>query len=177
MERCLATKHKCFISYHGDDRNSVQNFLDEFDDVFIAKELDVTYTDDIIDSTDPEYVMRQVREKYLTDSTVTIVLWGKCTAVRRYVDMEMASSLRDDPVNKRSGLLGINLKSFGTSGKASKRFYDNYSKDDEKDYAVYIPYPETKAGLRNAIQKAYDRRTTRTPDNKQELRQRNGSCP
>ena len=173
----MATKHKCFISYHGDDWNSVQKFLDDFGDVFIAKALDVTYTDDIINSTDPEYVMRQVREKYLTDSTVTIVLWGKCTAVRRYVDMEIASSLRNDPVNKRSGLLGINLKSFGKANKASDRFKDNWGSDDDSDYAKYITYPSSKQQLRNAIQTAYDRRTTREPDNKRALRQRNGSCP
>lgn len=171
----MATKHKCFISYHVDDRNSVQSFLDEFDDVFIAKELGVTDDDDFIDSDDEDYVLRRIRELYLTDSTVTIVLWGKCTKVRKYVDWEIKSSLRDDPNNKRSGLLGINLKSFGTANKASDRFNDNYQADGSL-YAEYIAYPKSKATLRNAIQAAYDKRTTKEPDNKRGLRQRNGSC-
>ena len=172
----MATKHKCFISYHVDDRNSVQNFLDEFDDVFITKELGVTDEDDFINSDDEDYVLRKIRDLYLTDSTVTIVLWGKCTNVRQYVDWEMKSSLRDDPNNKRSGLLGINLKSFGSANKASRRFNDNYNNDNDNDYAKYIAYPNTKADLRSAIQTAYERRTTRDPDNTQPLRQRNGSC-
>ena len=55
--------------------------------------------------------MRKIREKYLTNSTVTIVFIGECTKARKYVDWEIASSLRNDPNNGRSGLLGINLKS------------------------------------------------------------------
>ena len=172
----MATRHKCFISYHVDDRAAVQRFLKEFDDVFIAKELGVTDADDFIDTEDEDYALRRIRELYLTDSTVTLVMWGKCTKFRKYVDWEIASSLRNDPNNKRSGLLGINLKSQRKTGNASSRFNDNWDSDDAKDYARYITYPTSKDALRSAIQTAYNRRTTRDPDNTRALRQRNGSC-
>lgn len=51
--------------------------------------------DDIINSTDTNYVMRRIRELYLKDSTVTIVLMGKYTYTRRYVDWEIQASLRN----------------------------------------------------------------------------------
>ena len=172
----MATRHKCFISYHVDDRAAVQRFIKEFDDVFIAKELGVTDADDFINSKDIDYVLRTIRERYLTDSTVTIVLFGRCTKFRRYVDWEIASSLRNDPNNRRSGLLGINLKPFGAANKGSDRFNDNYNNDAATDYARYISYPATKADLRNAIKAAYDRRTTKEPTNTRALRQRSGSC-
>lgn len=102
---------KCFISYHHDDQKYVDEFVNTFDEkkgVFIARALGVM-DQGIIDSTDTDYIMRRIKEKYLTDSTVTIVLIGKCTWARRYVDWEIASTLRNDPNNKRSGLVAINL--------------------------------------------------------------------
>ena len=83
------------------------------------------------------------------------MLIGECTKARKYVDWEMASSLRNDPVNGRSGLLGINMKSVGSRGLAPPRLYDNYdSEDKEESYALYRTYPSTTQVLRNAIQAA-----------------------
>src|ERR1035441_5985437 len=78
------TRHKCFLSYHRDDIDEVEAFIDSFGEVFIPRVLGVTDEDDFVDSTDTDYVMDCIREKYLTDSTVTIVLIGKCTWARRY---------------------------------------------------------------------------------------------
>lgn len=50
-----------------------------------------------------------IRDKYLADSTVTIVLVGHCTWARRYVDWEVYSSLRRDRNNRLNGLLAITL--------------------------------------------------------------------
>ena len=107
----MAVKHRCFVSYHKVNSTAVKNFVEEFSDVFTAKTVGVTDEDDFINSDDRDYVMRRIREKYLSNTTVTIVLIGECTKARKYVDWEIASTLRDDPVNGRSGLLGINMKS------------------------------------------------------------------
>jgi hypothetical protein len=77
--------HKCFLSYHHEDEVLVQQFIEEFDDrhdVFITR--GIRAPEDIIDSDDTEYVMAQIRKRFLTDSTVTIVLIGKCTWARRF---------------------------------------------------------------------------------------------
>ena len=171
-------KHRCFVSYHEANSIAVRAFIDEFSDVFTAKTVGVTDADDFINSDDSDYVMRRIRENYLSDTTVTIVLIGECTKARKYVDWEIASSLRNDPVNGRSGLLGINMKSLGSQGLAPSRLYDNYSdKDTAASYALYQPYPSTAQGLRNAIQKAFDRRKTQTPVNTRVLFKNNHPCP
>ncbi len=111
-------KRKVFISYHHDhDQDEVEAFLDEFGDSFIAKVIGVSDDDDFIDSKDSDYIMRRIREKYLTDSTVTIVMIGSCTWSRKYIDWEIASTLRDDTNNKRSGLLAITLPSEADGSK------------------------------------------------------------
>ena len=38
----MAIRHKCFISYHQDDEDEVADFIEEFEDVFIPKELGVS---------------------------------------------------------------------------------------------------------------------------------------
>ena len=63
-----------------------------------------------------DYVLRRIREKYLSNTTVTIGLVGECTKARKYVDWEIVSTLRNDPVNGRSGRSGINIGSVGGRG-------------------------------------------------------------
>ena len=174
----MAVKHRCFVSYHKANSTAVKNFLEEFSDVFTAKTVGVTDEDDFINSEDSEYVMRRIREKYLSNTTVTIVLMGECTKARKYVDWEIASSLRDDPVNGRCGLLGINMKSVGSQGLAPPRLYDNYKSTDKAgSYALYNTYPSTAQVLRNAIQTAFDRRGTHKPINTRALFEYNRQCP
>ena len=87
----MAVKHRCFVSYHKVNSTAVKNFVEEFSDVFTAKTVGVTDEDDFINSEDTEYVMRRIREQYLSNTTVTIVLIGECTKARKYVDWEIAS--------------------------------------------------------------------------------------
>ena len=174
----MAVKHRCFVSYHKVNSAAVKNFVEEFAEVFTARTVGVTDEDDFINSEDTEYVMRRIREKYLSNTTVTIVLIGECTKARKYVDWEIASSLRNDPVNGRSGLLAINMKSVGSRALAPPRLYDNYdSKNRAGSYALYQTYPSTATVLRNAIQAAFDRRETHTPNNTRILFKNNRQCP
>ena len=174
----MAVKHRCFVSHHKVNSTAVENFVEEFSDVFTAKTVGVTDADDFIDSEDTEYVMRRIREKYLSNTTVTIVLIGECTKARKYVDWEIASSLRNDPVNGRSGLLGINMKSVGSRWLTPPRLGDNHDSNDKAgSYALYKSYPSTAQVLRNAIQAAFDRRQTHTPVNTRTLFKNNRPCP
>ena len=96
-------KRRVFISHYRGDKNEVDAFIDYFANqqkVFTPYVLGANDNDDFIDSGNPEYVMTQVRKKYLQDTTVTIVLVGSCTHSRRYVDWEIKSSLRQ---GERSG--------------------------------------------------------------------------
>ena len=66
---------------------------------------------DIINSNDADYIMQQIRERHLRTTTVTIVMIGKETWGRKFVDWEIAASLRNTKTTTASGLLAINLPS------------------------------------------------------------------
>ncbi len=161
-------RHKCFISYHHADQDEVDDFVSTFDhdrDVFIARGLGQEMSQDIINSDDVTYVMRRISELYLKDSTVTIVLMGKCTWARRYVDWEIQASLRQGQTVPPNGLLGIKLPSYpASSGQYPGRFNLNLKQSDDQEdcYARWIEYPKRSDTLSSEIDSAFKRRTTHT---------------
>jgi len=167
------SKHKCFVSYHhGNDQDELDEFVDTFGGgTFITK--GITGDEDFINSDNPDYVMRRIREKYISDSTVTIVLLGKCTWARKYVDWEIASSLRNDFKNKRNGLLGIVLDAYDET--LPERFLANWKHNNNDCYAHLHFYPSTARELAEWIEIAFDKRDT-TPDNSLELFKNNKNC-
>jgi hypothetical protein len=178
------TRHKCFISYHHADATEVQRFVATFDetqDLFIARGIGAGMAGDIIDSSNSAYIMSRVREEYLRDSTVTIVLIGKCTWARRFVDWEIASTLRNDLLNRRSGLLGITLPS--TADYAGKQpppcLKDNLDSDIRDGYARWKKYPTSTATLATWIEDAYQARDSRSRlvDNSRQLFGYTRRCP
>jgi hypothetical protein len=174
-----ATRHKCFVSYRVDDLDEVTTFLDSFGSEFIARSVGVTEEDDFVDSTDPEYIKRRIREDYLTDSTVTIVLLGRCTWSRKFVDWEISSSLRDDSINKRSGLLAMPLPSMNNNSVLPARIKDNWVEGDPaSSYAVYASYPTQASVLRARIEEAFAGRIAKADkvNNTNALRQNNAAC-
>ena len=74
--------------------------------VFIDKSVD---TGDIHDSLPDASIREIIRDGYLRESTVTVVLIGKDTKRRKHIDWEIYSSMFDGKVNKKSGILVINL--------------------------------------------------------------------
>lgn len=153
----MSIRRKCFISYHHADANAVERFVRTFDhsgDVFIVRRLG-EMPDDIVDSTDTDYVMRCIRERYITDSTVTIVLAGACTWARRYVDWEIQASLRQPAGGLPNSLLGIKLPTFT---QWPDRLSDNMNSADS--YARWMDYPTSPQDLQAAIEQVLARRTT-----------------
>jgi len=174
-----ATRHKCFVSYHVADIDEVTSFLDTFATEFIPRSVGVTEEDDFVDSTDDEYIKRKIRETYLADSTVTILLLGGCTWSRKFVDWELSSTLRDDSSNRRSGLLAVPLPSRKNTATLPSRVKDNWVEGDSAgSYVEYRSYPTTKSGLRSAIEAAFTARTTKSNkvNNSRALRRANSSC-
>lgn len=175
------TRRKCFISYHHDDEAEVQEFIEEFDhdqDVLIARGIGAHMSGDIINSSNADYIKSQIRQKYLRDTTVTIVLVGKCTWARRFVDWEIGASLRNTSTASRSGLMAITLPSAAEYG--SKRLPDRVADNvnGEYGYAKWWKYPSSSRGLAEMVEEAYDLRSARDHlvDNSRPLRASNSSC-
>ena len=158
-------KRRCFISYHHADEREVQTFLDTYSnaEVFTHRALGLDMANDIVDSNDTDYVMRRIRQQYMQNTSVTIVMVGQNTWKRRYVDWEIAASLRNGFANPANALLGIKLPSYAYGiQQYPDRLNDNLNAQGAADgtpcYARCIPYPTNSAELRAAIEEAHQRR-------------------
>ena len=101
--------HKVFISYHHvNDQPYKDRFLsiNAQHQIFLDQSVD---TGDIDDNLSDEAIREKIRDEYLRDSTVTVVLVGTETNNRKHVDWEIYSSMYDGKVNKKSGILVLNL--------------------------------------------------------------------
>lgn len=103
-----APRHNVFIShYHEQDQQYKDRFVRMIENNIIDKSVNLG---SIVDSNVPtETVLQRIREDYIAQVSVTIVLIGQCTWQRKYVDWEIGASLRATKTNPRCGLLGILL--------------------------------------------------------------------
>ena len=106
-------RHKVFISHHHGNDQWYKDELVKFGekhDIFLDESVD---TGDISDDLSDEQIREKIRDEYLRDSSVTIVLVGTETAGRKHVDWEIYSSMFDGRVNKKSGIVVVNLPTIG----------------------------------------------------------------
>lgn len=101
-------RHKVFINYYHDDD---QKWKDSFKRMMGDKIVDWSVNiGDIADNSPPTAdTLRRIREVYISQATVTVVLIGSCTWQHKYVAWEIGATLRDTDNNPRCGLLGILL--------------------------------------------------------------------
>ena len=103
--------HKVFISYHhANDQQYKESLLvsNSLMPTFIDRSVD---TGEIATGLDDQTIRQKIRDEYLRDSTVTIVLVGTETGNRKHVDWEIFSSMIDGSINKKSGVIAIMLPS------------------------------------------------------------------
>jgi hypothetical protein len=102
--------HKCFISFKTEDMRYKKHIHDNLDVDMIDKSLH-----EPIDSEDEDYIMRKIRENYLSDSTVTIFLIGEKSAENQpgenqnYLKRELQASLFHGTGSTKNGILGVVL--------------------------------------------------------------------
>lgn len=143
-------KHKIFISYHhANDQAHKEKLLkwnqDNNYEIFIDASVD---TGDIDEDLSDETIRQKIRDEYLRDSTVTIVLVGTETKNRKYVDWEIYSSMFDGQVNRKSGVLVIQLPSTGCNT------YTAAHGDTEKS----VLYSDNHSWVSITTRKAYEDR-------------------
>ena len=166
------TRRKVFISYHDtdEDRDYKNRFLQKASNFIIDKSVDIGDLDDT--GLKVETIRQKIRDDYIRDATVTIVLIGPCTWQRKHVDWEIASSLRATRLNSRCGLLGILLPTHPDYDRKTlnlrripPRLVDNCGESDP--YAVVYRWPRYRAErrLREWIERAFVRRKGTPPNN------------
>lgn len=161
--------HKAFVSYHHANdqayRDAFEGLFASTYSVFISKSVQIG---EISLWLDTDTVRTKVRDEYLRDSTVTVVLIGTHTWQRRHVDWEISSSIRHTKLSSRSGLLGLILPthpSYYTQGYdpgiVPPRLVDN----QKCGYGKIYNWSTNPGSVVQWIQEAFDRRFTVKPDN------------
>ncbi len=172
---------KVFISFYGGDEKEVGTFVTwaHRNGALIPKILHDAYSGAWVDSTNTDYVMQRVRDEFIGDSTVTMLLLGRCTHSRRYVDWEIKATLQQGESYLPNGLLAVNLPSIGNAGvHLPPRFLDNYKAPPNTGYARYYAAPSTASELTAWIEDAFSARTTRAKliTNSRDMMRNNAKC-
>ncbi len=151
-------RHRCYLSYDHRDESRATAFMEEFD----------PRGESIINRTEtiPEYVMnagdsavfaQKMRQFFLGDATVTIVLVGERTWEQRGVDAELRASLYRGPGQPANGLLAVRLLHHSATLKLPRRLRDNL----DSGYGRFVLYPDTITQLAAWVDEAFRNRTQR----------------
>ena len=170
-------RRKVFISFHEEDIEYKETFLRKAKKVIIDRSVDTGDIDD--KGLKVATIRNRIRDKYIRDATVTIVLIGPRTWQRKHVDWEIGSSIRSTRTNPRCGLLGILLPNHPNYQKKRNlrllppRLADNCKGDDP--YALVYDWPSgrAEARLREWIHRAFIRRDGKPPHNSRKPFRRN----
>lgn len=164
----MGHRHRVFVSFHHAlDQDDYRQFRELFHDRAEAI-VDESVQDGDIDPNDKtDNTRRIIREKYLRDTTVTVVLVGRETWQRKHVDWEIGASIRQTAASSRSGLLGILLPSYSSSNRTydphtiPPRLWDNV----ECGFAKMYRWTDRADHLQAWVHEAFERRRTVQPDN------------
>ena len=108
--------HRVFVSfYHRDDqryKDALVKWAKEHE-VFIDGSVDIG---DIPDEWNDQKIRETIRDEYLRNTSVTILLVGPNTRHRKHVDWEIYSSMYDGKKNKRSGIIVVMLPETNCDG-------------------------------------------------------------
>lgn len=150
--------HKVFISYHHEnDQSYKESLLDvnKNNNIFINVSVD---TGDIDENLTDDNIRELIRDYYLRDSTVTILLVGTESKWRKHIDWELYSSMFDGRKNKKSGILVLNLPTVHCN---------NFTVSHEKEKELLYPGITNWINIdnRNAYEKIYPYIPERVIDN------------
>ena len=160
-------RHKVFISFHHKDQAYKDLFAESVEDDIVDKSVE---DGDIDVNLRTETIRQRIRDEFIADATVTVVLIGTCTWQRKHVDWEIGSSLRDTKHNSRCGLLGVLLPSHSDYGTGQyhpclipPRLADNCEGSDP--YACIHNWEYQAVAIRHWIHRAFERRKGTPPTN------------
>ena len=149
----VQNKHKVFISYHHANDQAYKEALFELNDTYDLFSDASVDTGDVDDNLDDDAIRQKIRDEYLKDSTVTIVLVGLETKKRKHVDWEIYSSMFDGTRNKRSGVLAVTLPDTGCTSFTAPH-------DQEKE----VIYPYNTSWMSIDERGEYEKRYPHMPD-------------
>ena len=162
-------RHKVFVSYHHENDQPYRDRFERlFADVYDIMDSRSVRLGDIPKGLNTDEVARQIRDRYLRDSTVTVVLIGADTWRRKHVDWEIAATVRDTEFNPRAGLLGILIPTHPSFGQGAYQAYITPPRlhyNVECGFANIYNWSESPHTVAGWIDAAFRRRNEVVPDN------------
>ena len=167
----LPTKRKIFVSYHHDNDQIYKNILVRA----FAQQFEIITDNSLsraLDSDDPDYVSRRIRENHISGSSCTIVLCGSETRWRKYVDWEIKATL-----DKEHGIIGVHLPTNLPDSLGGVHKPDRLQDNIDSGYAVWIDwgsFVSSLEALNHYIEIAINK-SSRLINNSRTMRRRNGT--
>ena len=163
-------QHKVFVSYH---HKNDQEFKDRLVEEMSADIVDRSVEDgDIDDGLRTEAIWEKIRDEHIADATVVLVLIGRHTWSRKFVDWEIGSALNRSRNNSQCGVLGVVLPDHPDYGKGRcdanllpQRLATNIEGDDPYVRLYDWPVDGSLSVIRDWVHTAFLRRDGPAPDN------------
>lgn len=149
-------RHKVFISYYHYDDQYYKNKLISFNEInpntWQQQSIfeDYSVHENEIDDTglSSEQVRCIIRDEYIKDATVLLLLCGQNTKRRKHIDWEIHAAMYDSSANRQMGIIVINLPTINQNIRASSNeekplLSDGgrwYRLEDRHDYEQHYPY-------------------------------------
>lgn len=144
--------HKIFISFKYTEHRHYKYYLEKLNDIF-DNNIFVNYSLSENEIEEEKYndegIRRIIRDNYIQDATVLILLNGQGMRDSKFIDWEIQAAMTDTDLNPKMGILVINLPEnkngmIDSSGEVKKITGGNWERTLSKDYYELIKeYPHT----------------------------------
>ena len=109
-------RHKVFVSYHHENN---QKYKDRLVEEMSEDLVDLSVKDgDIDDGIRTEVIWQEIRDEHIADATVVLILIGRHTWSRKFMDWEIDSALNQSRNNSRCGCWGYCCPTIRTMAQA-----------------------------------------------------------
>lgn len=149
-------RHKVFISYYHNDDQAYKDYLINMEEYNPqTRQLQSIFDDYSVheneindDSLTSEQIRCIIRDQYIKDGTVLILLCGQNTKKRKHIDWEIHAAMYDSDKNPQMGILVINLPTINQSIRSSSNdekplLSDNtywFSLKTRQEYEEHYPF-------------------------------------
>lgn len=149
-------RHRVFISYYHHDDQRYKDYLIKMQEFNIETMQmqsifeDFSVHENEIDDTglSSEQIRCIIRDEYIKDATVLILLCGENTKKRKHIDWELHAAMYDSLANRQMGIIVINLPTIKQGIRASSEeekpllsdFGQWYSIDNRAEFEAQYPY-------------------------------------
>lgn len=149
-------RHSVFISYYHHDDQRYKDYLIKMQEFNIeTMQMQSIFEDFSVHEKEiddaglsSEQIRCIIRDEYIKDATVLILLCGANTKKRKHIDWELHAAMYDSPANRQMGIIVINLPTIKQGIRASSEeekpllsdFGQWYSIDNRAEFEAQYPY-------------------------------------